>query len=286
LVRKKMAAAVILILTVLLAAWMIWETRALSVVYLEIPLEGLPVEFDGFIIVHLSDLHGRKLDPAGREVRAIREAQPDLLAVTGDFVEHRAEDVERILPFLESLAAFTPVYAVSGNHDHWTDWPSIARRLQETGVTVLENDHLRINRDEGEITLAGVSDPHTGNGDLSQALPEEIDTVVVLLAHAPTWFAPDDASTAVDPPTERSRELLKKVSLTLSGHTHGGQIKLPFLGAVSNASGRLLPRSHVEGLSREGSGWLYINRGLGTVYLPVRFLSRAEITVIILRSRN
>ena len=159
-----------------------------------------------------------------------------------------------------------------------TDWPYIARRLRETGVRVLENSHVRINQGDGEIILAGVSDPYTGHGRLTQALPPQDDTVIVLLAHAPTWFEPWNAAKA--PPS------LHRISLTLAGHTHGGQIKLPFLGAVTTASGRLFPPTHVEGLSREGDGWLYINRGLGQGGLALRFLSRREVTIITLRQGN
>jgi predicted MPP superfamily phosphohydrolase len=93
-----------------------------------------------------------------------------------------------------------------------------------------------------------------------------------------TWFEPWNAHLA---PAS-----LDRVSLTLAGHTHGGQVKLPFLGAVTTASGRLFPPSHVEGLSREGDGWLYINRGLGQGGLAFRFLSRREVTIITLRQGN
>ncbi|MBS3902034.1 MAG: metallophosphoesterase [Dethiobacter sp.] len=268
-------AAKLLLLT-MLAGWIIWETVALSVEYVEIPIEGLPTEFDGFRIAQVSDLHGMRFDPMGREAQVIIEAEVDLIAATGDFV-HRSspEGVSKILPFIQTLVAIAPVYAVSGNHDHWTDWPYIARRLRSAGVTVLENSHVRLNSGDAEIILAGVSDPYTGHSCLNQALPAQADTVIMLLAHAPTWFEPWNAETA---PAE-----LHHVSLTLAGHTHGGQIRLPFLGAVTTASGRLFPPSHVDGLSREGNGWLYINRGLGQGGLAIRFLSRREVTIITLR---
>lgn len=118
-------------------------------------------------------------------------AAPDLIAVTGDFVEHKTSEVERNIPFLKALAGLVPVYAVSGNQDHWRDWPYIAGQLKETRVNVLENEHIRISRGGSVIILAGVSDPATGHGDLARALPEEAGNVTVLLAHAPTWFLPD-----------------------------------------------------------------------------------------------
>ena len=281
----KRALIIAAALLILLAALVLWENFSLSVEQVTIPIDGLPAEFDRFRVVQVSDLHGRGIDPLGREVRAIREAGPDIIVVTGDFVEHDAATVHATLPFLRALVSLAPVYAVSGNHDHWTDWPYIAGQLREAGITVLENEHVVLDRDGAGVVLAGVNDPYTGHDDLERALPDAPDQVVVLLAHAPTWFLPEyGAELPVRAEAARNRELLEKVSLTLAGHTHGGQIKLPFLGALTDASNRFLPRSHVEGLSREEhGGWLYINRGLGHVFLPVRFLARAEVTVITLR---
>ncbi len=267
-------AAVLLI--VALGSWIVWETVTLSVEYVDVPIEGLPPEFDGFRIAQVGDLHGKRFDPAGREAQSIREAGVDLIAATGDFVHRNSiADIDRILPFMQALIEIAPVYAVSGNHDHWTDWPYIATRLRGVGVNVLDNSHVRISRGAGEIILVGVSDPYTGHGSLAQALPAQDDAVIVLLAHAPTWFEPWNA--------DKAPAKLNLVSLTLAGHTHGGQVKLPFLGAVTTASGRLFPPSHVEGLSREGNGWLYINRGLGQGGVGIRFLSRREVTIITLR---
>ena len=260
----------------IIAGWIVWETVTLSVEYVEIPIEGLPPEFNGFRIAQVSDLHGKSFDPAGSEVQAIRKAGVDMIAATGDYVHRNSvEGINLVLPFMQALVAIAPVYAVSGNHDHWTDWPYITGRLGEAGVMVLENSHIRLNRGAGEIILAGVSDPYTGHGCLTQTLPAQDNTVIVLLAHAPTWFEPWNAA--------KAPASLHRVSLTLAGHTHGGQVRLPFIGAVTTASGRLFPPSHVEGLSREGNGWLYINRGLGQGGLAFRFLSRREVTIITLR---
>ena len=262
-----------------LVVWVMWETLSLSVLRVEVPIEGLPLEFDGFRLAHISDWHGHAFNPEGSEVQAIRAGQVDVIVATGDFVHRRSvQGVRRITPFAQELVRIAPVYAVSGNHDHRTDWPYIAIHLRAAGVTVLENSHVRIRRGNGEIILAGVCDPDTGHARLNDALPIPNDAVIVLLAHTPAWFEPWNA---VRVPTA-----LKRVSLTLVGHTHGGQVKLPFFGAVTTASGRLFPPSHVEGLTREGNGWLYINRGLSQGDLALRFLSRREVTIITLRQQT
>lgn len=271
--REPLAMA-LLLAGVALFLWVLYETTALAVENVEVPISGLPSAFHGFRIAQISDLHGRAFAPQGPEVRAIRAAHVDLIVATGDFVHRRAAEVIGLLPFMHALAKIAPVYAVSGNHDHRTGWPFIASHLQAAGVTVLENRHIFLQKGDDAIVLAGVGDISTGHANLNRTLPSRDDAVIILLAHAPTWFEPWNASHA--PP------MLGRLALTLAGHTHGGQVKLPLLGAVTTVSGRLFPPSHVEGLSREGSGYLYINRGLAHGRPGFRFLSRREVTVVTL----
>jgi predicted MPP superfamily phosphohydrolase len=256
--------------------WVAYETTALSVEYVEVPIRNLPSAFSGFRIAHISDLHGRAFAPGGPEAKAINAANVDLIVATGDFVHRSAGEAVNLLPFMRALVEMAPVYAVSGNHDHRADWPSVAAHLRAAGVTVLENSHIRLQRGDQTIYLAGVGDISTGHANLRQALPGEDDAVVILLVHAPTWFEPWNAKHAPDLP------LFDRLALTLAGHTHGGQVKLPGLGAVTTVSGRLFPPSHVQGLSREGDGYLYINRGLAHGAPGFRFLSRREITIVTL----
>ena len=261
-----------------------YETRFLHVEHVEVPIPGLPSAFKGFRIAHLSDLHGIAFSPTGQLAQEIERAQPDLIAVTGDFVHRKASDIHEVIPLLEAMTKVAPVFAVSGNHDHWTDWPYIAGRLTAAGTQVLDNSHTVVERERSQIVVAGVCDPHTGNDDVAETLPEEIHAPVVLLAHSPTWFEPPYVERFSDTPEFRQqRERLEHVALTLVGHTHGGQIKLPFVGPLTTASGRLFPRTHIQGLMNEHHGWLYITRGVGQGSpIPLRFLSRRELTLITL----
>jgi len=274
---------VLLLLSTLLVAGLWWHSLSIQVKKVTIPVVCLPHEFEGFKIAHISDLHGRALSPDGALARAIREARADIVTITGDFVTKGFLEVQAFLPFLESLSSELPVFAVSGNHDHDAGWEQVAAKLRSVGVTVLDDGHMAITRAGARVFVVGVRDPFSGRGNLAQAMPPESNgEVCLLLAHSPSYF--EAFAKAGRFRTERA--ILRRVALTLCGHTHGGQIKLPLVGAVTNGSRRLFPRDYVEGLSWEGTGWLYISRGIGWVILPLRFLSRPEVAIITLVSRR
>jgi len=262
-----------------LTGYLLWESYEIETEKLTISIKGLPKSFDGFTIAHLSDLHGRKLYENGDAYKIITRANPDILVLTGDYVTYGVDEMNNFLPLLKKLSLSMPIYAVSGNHDHDVGWAQIKKKLQDNGIVVLENESVFLTRGYEKISIAGVNDPFSRRANLAKALPEDV-VVTILLAHSPTWFE----AKPFDPEFQEEIRLLKNVSLTLSGHTHGGQIKIPFVGPLTTASGRLFPRDHIEGLSWEGNGWLYISRGIGYAMIPFRFLSPPEIAVITLRS--
>jgi len=274
----------LILLMCLMGILLIWRHGlSIKVEKLNVPVAGLPEEFSGFKIAHLSDLHGRRMAPEGLVAEIIRASGADIVVITGDFVTHDAKEVEEFLPLLAALSSITPVYAVSGNHDYKAGWEKIAKSLAGAGVTVLDDAHVALTRQSARLFLVGVRDPFSGRGDLAKAMPEDApNEVCVLLAHSPSYFeafAKAGRFTA-------EQTLLRRVALTLCGHTHGGQIKLPLVGAVTNGSRRLFPRDYVEGLSWQGAGWLYISRGIGWVILPLRLLSRPEVAIITLLSHR
>jgi predicted MPP superfamily phosphohydrolase len=264
-----------------LAGYLLWDSYNIRTERLTISINGLPKSFDGFTIAHISDIHGRKLYENGAAFNIISRANPDMVSITGDFVTSSVDEMYNFLPLLKRLSLEMPVYAVSGNHDHDVGWAQVKNKLQENDVIVLENEHVLLRKGNEKISIAGVNDPFTRRANLAKALPED-DIVTILLAHSPTWFE----AKPYDPRFLEEIELLKRVSLTLVGHTHGGQIKIPFVGPLTTASGRLFPEDYIEGLSWEGSGWLYISRGIGYVMIPFRFLSPPEIAIITLRKAD
>lgn len=266
---------------VVVLLFFLWQSYHIVTEKHTIEIIGLPRAFDGFRIVHLSDLHGRRLNVEGHTYSIIKQANPDIVVITGDFVSYNVSEIDNYFEFLESLASFVPVYAVSGNHDYGAGWPQVKARLEKAGLTVLDNTHKFIYAKGERICLVGVSDPFSGRANLYAAMPEDLSETIILLAHSPTWFEASPFSKKF----EQEIQLLKNVALTLSGHTHGGQIKIPFVGPLTTASGRLFPQDYIEGLSWEGYGWLYISRGIGYAFVPIRFLSPPEVAVLELKSK-
>lgn len=250
-------------------AWL-WEPRQLSIETVQLHFNTLPSAFDGLKVVQFSDVHlGFHFDSKRVKnlVKAISSQSPDMICFTGDMVERDSESLIEAIPDLSSLQAPLGKYAVLGNHDHWGQPDEVRRMLQESGFTVLQNDHVILRKQNSMFAIVGLEDQLHGNPDPKRAL-EGIteDTFSLLLMHEP-----DYADTAA----------LYSFNIQLSGHSHGGQVRLPFLGAVITPLGS---KRYIQGLYKlESSGMqLYVNRGVGVTQLPIRFLCRPELTVFTL----
>lgn len=287
--RRRLAmTSIVVFLAVTVFAIYLLENKVIEVVEIEVPINGLAADLDGLKIAQLSDLHGRRLNTQWVK-KQLTKANIDVIALTGDYV--RGADlatVAKLQPLFNSLPQIAPTFAVSGNHDIAADWPQIATQLKQQGITVLDDTYTTITRGDAQLVLAGISYPHDSLSNLEQAIPSTTEPIV-LLAHSPRLFMQERIVNYLGEPVMKRAEMIacaelaERPALTLVGHTHGGQIKLPLIGALTTASGELFPRQHIEGLSWEGSGWLYISRGLGYTGLPLRFLSRPELTIITLR---
>ena len=232
----------------------------------------LPPRMEGLRIGLLTDLHaGRPEDfrLVRRAVRMLMDERPDLIALTGDFAADDAADFKTVLAALDGLRAPLGVYAVPGNHDHLVGIDRWRRDLAEHPTIVdLTNGFRNLDVNGARLCVAGVDDYYEGKPRLRLPAPAERD-FTILLAHSP-----DEA--------ERCRRDHDSVGLIVSGHTHGGQVRLPIVGApVSSADNDDL---YEEGLRRRPWTQVYTSRGIGTVHLPVRFLTRPEVSVLELTS--
>jgi len=244
------------------------EPYMLTIERREVYLRRLPKALDGFRIVQLSDLHLGPLTSSDQLRRAIEIANkldPDIIALTGDYISHERRYAAPCAELVGRLRARCGVYAVLGNHDHWTDAALITDLFRAEGITVLINEGMRFEKDNASFWLAGVDDTMVGLEDLPLALAgAQRDEMKLLLAHNPIILR---------------RAARAGVDLVLSGHTHGGQVTIR---SERSASGR--PRRRLlRGLGRQGETQIYVTRGLGTVILPVRYGCPPEVSVLELR---
>jgi predicted MPP superfamily phosphohydrolase len=251
----------------------------LGVLRHDVYIPGLPPAFHNFTIVQLSDFHFgpfNEVPVVQHAVDIVNSLNPNAVALTGDFITANTSDFSKNAPSANACAAVlrnlrAPLrFASLGNHDT-VDIPGVTRALKSNGITVLNNQHVPVDLHGDRLWFAGLADVFfdTPRPDIAipRAKPEE---PVILLGHEP------DYADSIHDYTKISR---RHVDLMLCGHTHGGQVNLPLVSRV------MLPaygRKYVHGPFQLGSTLLYVNRGLGTIHLPIRFNCPPEITLFTL----
>ncbi|MFQ5776836.1 MAG: metallophosphoesterase [Terriglobia bacterium] len=236
-------------------------------------LERLPAAFPGLDLVQLSDIHHglyTRLAEVERAVELANRLAPDLVALTGDFISNSPSYIRPVARALGRLRAPLGTYAVLGNHDYRVGADAMAVALEENGIRVLRNRHVRLGTNGSSLTLAGVDDMGYGADNLRLALlGADPDHLTVLLSHNPALL-PLAATHGVD--------------LVVSGHTHGGQMDVPRLRHFARARGVRVPLRFRQGLDRVGATQIYISRGIGTVVVPLRLKCPAEIPLLRLQA--
>ncbi len=246
------------------------EAKSLSLERVEIHLKRLPQQLDGFKVVHLSDLHHSPfttLKQIDHVVKVANRLRPDVVMLTGDYVSHEREYIAPAAAALAKLKAKHGIYACLGNHDHWTDADLVTHLFRGEGINMLINQGLRFEANGASFWLAGVDDYMVGKTDVPTALRGSFpDEMKILLAHNPIIF----------------REAARfGVDLTLSGHTHGGQIKF------RDEDKRIWrTRKLRAGLYERGQSQVYVTRGIGTVVVPMRYRCPPEISLLELRTEE
>lgn len=277
----------ILVAWLVLITWIIWGNGALTVEEIVITSKRIPTPFTGFRMVQVSDLHNCSFGEDNQTLLdMIQKAKPDIIVLTGDFVDSRHTDLAVALAFAKQSVKIAPTYYVTGNHEaRITEWQTFAAKLKISGVKILENETVQLKRDNAVITLAGVHDPMFQEDALPGAsqvgtqaeMAETIsdlhlspNTYTVLLSHRPELF---DVYVA------------NNVDLVLTGHAHGGQIRLPFIGGLVAPGQGLFPK-YDAGLFERDDTQMIVSRGLGNSIFPLRINNRPQLVVITLASET
>ena len=278
--KRKIVCGIVAAFLLALVLWTIWGNTALELNRYTVASSRLPEGFDGYRIAHVSDLHNTEIGKENEKLlRMLREAEPDIIAITGDLIDCRKTDMEVALQFTAAAMEIAPCYYVTGNHEaRMSGYEELKERLTEQGVVVLEDMEIALERSGETILLLGVDDPgfptdylfddteSVMKGKL-QALSGDGNEFTILLSHRPELFL-----SYVD----------SHMDLVLSGHAHGGQFRLPFEGGVLVPNQGFFPK-YDAGLFTEGMTTMIISRGIGNSVFPFRFNNRPEVILIELK---
>ena len=296
--NKKTVLIVSVLVLLCLGIWTLWGNTALEVNEYEIVSDRIPEAFSGFRIAQVSDLHNAVFGESNEKlIQLLSQTDPDMIVITGDLIDSRHTDIEIALEFVRQAMKISPVYYVSGNHEaRVREYADLKMGLTEAGVVVLENQKVQITQEGERITLMGIDDPSfredylfgdclpsNGFGITKQIiLPEagiidaesvarqaitdlqnESDGYTVLLSHRPELF-----ELYVD----------TGMDLVFSGHAHGGQFRLPFLGGLVAPNQGFFPEYDAGQFSEKNTNMI-VSRGVGNSIIPLRFNNRPEIIV-------
>lgn len=278
---------VLLITVVILAAGFIFlngQNNFLETNEIKLSFERLPESFDGFRIVQLSDLHSKFFGDNQKElVSKVKAAKPDIIVITGDMVDDEDRDGQAYLDLIDGIAGLAPVYCVTGNHEPWTGKHNVLEsKLKLKGAKILRNGSDTIERGGSKITILGIDDPLLREThekiEAGLVISREIEDAAsrsglkdfnILLSHRPEFI---------------SIYSEHDIDLTFSGHAHGGQIRLPFIGGLYAPNQGFFPK-YTSGKYEKGNSTMVVSRGLGNSVIPQRLFNRPEIVVVEMRRK-
>ena len=262
-------------LCIAFGGWVIWANTALERTDYTIASARLPAEFEGFRIAQIADLHCAEYDEGNQKLLSmLKEAQPDIIVFTGDTFDERHPDKAPTLAFLRACMEIAPCYMVTGNHEcamNRQSYFALEAQIREIGVDVMHDEKVTLTRGDASITLVGVDDENY-EGVLHS--PEQLrelagtDGFTILLSHRPEYFW---------------RYAESGIDLTLSGHAHGGQFRLPLIGGLYAPGQGAFP-AYDSGVYTYQNTNMVVSRGIGQSSFPLRFNNRPELVVVELKT--
>jgi len=275
--KKFIFLAIAAAVLVALVIWIAWGNTAMELNTYTISSLKLPESFDGYRIAHVSDLHNAEMGKDNETLLSmLRDADPDMIAITGDLIDSRNTDIEVALQFVREAVKIAPCYYVTGNHEaRVNEYGELKAEMEAAGVTVLEDVRNEISMEGETITLIGVNDPSYQTdylfGDAESVIDAKLEELhtenagfTILLSHRPELF-----DTYAD----------HDIDLVLSGHAHGGQFRLPFIGGLVAPNQGLFPE-YDAGIFTDGNTNMIVSRGVGNSILPFRINNRPEVILV------
>lgn len=274
--KKFIVLAAIVAILILLIIWIAYGNTDLEIYKYNVKSEDIPSEFDNFRIVQISDLHNAEFGENNEKLLLmLKQADADIIAITGDMIDSRNTGVDVAISFAQKAVNIAPVYYVNGNHESRVlgEYEKLKQGLTDAGVTILENSSADITIGDETISLIGINDPtfrmELVDDTMEQNIAHQLEDVIpdndnykVLLAHRPEYF--DVYAGNVD--------------LVLSGHAHGGQFRIPFIGGLVAPGQGFFPE-YYEGSHIKENTEMIVSRGIGNSIIPFRINNKPEIIV-------
>lgn len=286
--KKYIKSSIILLIVIALLLFCIYQNKHLETTHYTYEAERLGVDLDGYRIVQISDLHNAKFGKSNKRlIDKVRECDPDIIVLTGDLVDSNHTNVDRAIQFVNEIVKICPVYYVTGNHEYWlekSDYDELMDGLASAGVVILDDQVVEVSKGDAKFRLVGLDDRSLADGTLEALLSDESirhdqagqkeetadnedsgeKALTVVLAHEPQYLA-RYAGTGVD--------------LVLSGHAHGGQFRLPFVGGIVAPDQGFFPEYTAGEYYMDGTEMI-VSRGLGNSVIPVRLFNYSEIVCV------
>ncbi len=275
--KKTTVTIIVVVLLLLLTIWTIWGNKAIETNHYTIISEKIGSDFDSYRIAQVSDLHNNKLGKDNEKlISTLKNTQPDIIAVTGDLIDSRNTNVEIAVDFMKKAVEIAPCYYINGNHEARVpnEYTTLKESLSDLGVIILENECVNLSINDDTINLIGVSDPDFQSEVSSIYIDSTIggldysDGFTILLSHRPELF---------------DVYAKNNIDLTLTGHAHGGQFRLPFVGGLFAPHQGVFPK-YDSGLFTKNETNMIVSRGIGNSIFPFRFNNRPEIVVVELKT--
>ena len=270
--KTKIKKYIILIVLLIIAfIYAIWENNALQITFYTYSNSKLPDSFKNYRIVQLSDLHNKKFGDNGKKLAdKVLKLNPNIVVITGDIIDSNHCNINTAIDTVKKIADTVPVYYVNGNHELLITQEKqneLYSGLEHCGVIILHDTYTNLKINKDEISLIGLSDDNLFDISLNKIL-ESVDTdYKILLAHEPQYI--EDFSNC-------------DIDLIFSGHAHGGQVRLPFIGGLVAPDQGFFP-DYTEGVFEKNNTSMIISRGLGNSIIPIRIANRPEIVCVDLK---
>lgn len=279
--KRIIIISIILIILLLLGFYLNFENTTLQVTNYDISDSKIPEEFNNYRIIQISDFHNTTLKKLSSDLlEEIKKQAPDIIVITGDLIDSRKTDVNVAIKFLKGIKDIAPIYYVTGNHEaRLSEYKKLKEEMNNLGINVLENQAIEIQKNDALLNLIGVDDPSFANeigvedGEILRteisSLSYNKDIYTILLSHRPELF---------------DTYVSENINLIFSGHAHGGQIRIPFVGGIVAPNQGLFPK-YTSGKYEEKNTTMIVSRGIGNSIIPFRINNRPELIVVELRSK-